>query len=108
MTSAMLEQVAIMAFDLDHAEVQDKLVHVHGRVMTVAELRDALIPKTRKVRQEAVGMRHLYDAIQGNNETKTKHIFNRLCGTMEVKEILERLDFHMLRTKFDVLMSGVI
>ncbi len=107
MSSAMLEQVAIMAFDLDHSEVQDKLVSIHGRVMTVAELREALVPKTRKVRQGAVGMKHLYDAVQAGDAAKTREVYDRLLPTMGKPEIIDRLAFHMLLNTFKSLVGDL-
>ncbi len=108
MGSAMLKQVDISVFDLDDAEAQEKLVRVHGRVMTVEQLRETLVPKHRKVRQEAVGMKHLYDAIGTCDAKKTKHLFNRLKATVGEAEIFERLEFHLLRSQFDDLTSGKI
>lgn len=94
-----------MAFDLDHAEAQDKLVRVHGRLMTVEQLREALVPKTRKIRQEAVAMRHLYDAIKCKDAEKVRYLYDRLQREMESHEITERLAFHMLLLPFHELMG---
>lgn len=97
----------VLVLDLDHPIAQDKNVMIHGRLMTVAQLRDALVPKTRRVRQEAVAMKHLYEAIGAGDAKKTKHIFNRLQATVSETEIFERLEFHLLLNSFRALMDEV-
>ncbi len=107
MDSSTIKQVDISVFDLDDEVMAQKLVRVHGRIMTIEGLRDALIPKHRKVRQEAVSMKHLYAAIQAGDKAKSKHIFNRLQGTVGLAEIHERLSFHMLLESFVALVGEV-
>lgn len=106
MGSAMLEQVEILAFDLDRDDAQDKLVRIHGRLMTVEELREALVPKTRKVRTEAVTWRNLYRAIADGDAVRTKELFDELAAVLGEGGVLGRLQAKHLLDEYYEMMRG--
>ncbi len=106
MGSELVETTEISVIDFDRSEMQGRLVKHKGQVMTVEEWGECCGEnKHKRVRQQAVAMKHLYAAIRNSDVPKTRQQYMKLSDKLGTDHVLEQLKFHALLEAFNKLWA---